>query len=84
MWANLVAAVLPKLLDWITKNLGSVAAWFWSKYKQGAMVRKEKREVTKELKRVQEAMDKAFDGEPILPEEKRELINAFRELIRDY
>lgn len=84
MWATLIAAVLPKMLDWFGVRLAGLAGWLWSKYQSSSDRRAESKEVSKEVERVRIAIDQAFDGNPITKEEKSELVNSFRELVRDY
>jgi len=81
---SLLAPLVPKLLDWVLNGIASMASWVWKKYQASSKLSKEKSEIDKQLVRVKAAIDGAFNGEEISKDQKRELIDSLRELIRGY
>ena len=82
--ASLLAPMLPKLLDWIVGSFTKLGRSLWVKYKSSSKVRKDKREVDAQLKRLQDALKAGYDGKPLSKSEKREIDEAFSRLVTGY
>jgi len=81
---QILAPMLPKLLEFIFKGIGNLGSWLWKKYKKRSDVSKSKDRIDSELDRLKKALEVAFDGTPITDEEKEEINRAFSDLVRDY
>ena len=82
--ASLLAPMLPKLLDWVVSSITSLGVYLWKKYESGSRLKKSKREVDAQLKRLQSALKAGFDGTPITKDQKREIDEAFTALLIGY
>lgn len=62
--------------------------WAWQKltqyYKKTQKTARENEKVQKQVKRLQKAIKAGYDGSDLTPEQERELIDAARDLIRNY
>lgn len=81
---SLLAPMLPKLLDWIVAGFTKMGRYLWTKYESSSKISKEQREVDAQLERLKKALESGYDGKPLTKEQKREIDEAFAELVRGY
>jgi hypothetical protein len=71
--ATFLAALVPKILDWLMARNAKMNAR-----------KKNDRAINEQRDRLKKAIDAAYDGEPVTKEEKDEVIDAAKDLIRNY
>ncbi len=76
--------VLPALLDWMVSGLTKLGRMGWVKYQSASKVRKKKKQINLELKRLQLALKDGYNGEPLNKSQKEEIDRAFSDLVRGY
>jgi len=82
--AKLLAPLVPTLLNWLGGKLFSFGEWAYSKMYNYKVNRGQINDIKDKRDRYNAADAAAYDGLPVTPEQKEELRNAARDLIRAY